>query len=165
MLTVSAVHVALWVLALTLMGAGLIGTVIPGLPGVLLLYAGMWLGAWIDDFTRIGWRTLTLLGVLAALALLADLLASVLGARRAGASRLALLGSVIGGVIGLFFGPLGLLLGPFAGAVVGELAARRPLGDAARVGLATWVGLMVGTLAKVALAVTMLGVFLTGYWW
>ncbi len=103
--------------------------------------------------------------MLAALALIADLLASAFGARRAGASRQAVIGSLIGGLVGLFFGLFGLLLGPFAGALVGEIIARRPIGAATRVGLATWVGLLIGTLAKVALAVTMLGVFLTAYWW
>lgn len=163
--TLTLAHVALWLLASALMIAGLAGTVVPGLPGVLVLYAGMWLGAWIDHFSRVGWRTLVLLGVLAALALIADLLASALGARRAGASRQAVIGSVIGGLVGLFFGLFGLLLGPFAGALVGEIIARRPIGAATRVGLATWVGLLIGTLTKVALAVTMLGVFLTAYWW
>jgi uncharacterized protein YqgC (DUF456 family) len=158
-------RVALWIVAGTLMAAGFIGTIIPGMPGVLVIYAGMWLAAWIDDFARIGWRTLTLLGVLTALAFAADLIASVLGARRVGASRQAIIGSLIGGIVGLFFGPLGLLFGPFAGAVAGELCARRPMADAARVGLATWIGLLIGTMAKIALAVTMLGVFLTSYWW
>jgi len=147
------------------MALGLAGTVLPGLPGILVLYAGMLLGAWIDHFQRVGWPTLLLLGVLTALALGADLVASVLGARRFGASRQALIGSVIGGVIGPFvgFGLLGLLLGPFLGAVCGELLARRPLMTAARVGFGTWLGLIVGTLLKVALSVSMIGVFVTAW--
>jgi uncharacterized protein YqgC (DUF456 family) len=99
------------------------------------------------------------------LALAADLAASVLGAKRVGASRQALIGSVIGGIVGIFFGLIGLLLGPFIGAVAGELMARRSIAGAARVGLATWIGLLVGTMAKIALAVSMLGVFLASYWW
>jgi uncharacterized protein len=123
----------------------------------------MWLAAWSDHFARIGWPTLTVLGVLAALALVADMIASLLGAKRAGASRWALIGSMIGAVAGLLFGLPGLLLGPFAGAVIGELIARRPLAAAARVGLATWVGLLIGTLAKLALTVSMLAVFAVSY--
>jgi uncharacterized protein YqgC (DUF456 family) len=144
---------------------GFIGTILPGMPGVLIIYAGMWLAAWIDDFARIGWVTLTILGILMALALAADLVASLLGAKRVGASPQALFGSVIGGIAGLFFGLIGLLLGPFIGAVAGELMARRSFADATRVGVATWIGLLVGTMAKIALAVSMLGVFLVGYWW
>lgn len=161
----SVTHLALWLGAGALIVAGLIGTVLPGLPGVLVLYAGMWLGAWIDHFARVGWPTLLVLGVLTALALLADLIASVLGAKRVGASRQALIGSVLGGLIGplLGFGLIGLLLGPFVGAVIGELIARRPIEAAARVGFGTWLGLLVGTLVKVALAVSMLGIFVTAY--
>ena len=158
-------HVALWIAAGALIVGGFIGTILPGMPGVLIIYAGMWLAAWIDDFARIGWVTLTILGILTALALVADLAASVLGAKRVGASRQALIGSVIGGIVGIFFGLIGLLLGPFIGAVAGELMARRSIADATRVGLATWIGLLVGTMAKIALAVSMLGVFLTSYWW
>jgi uncharacterized protein len=160
-----ATLIALWAAALALMVGGFIGTILPGMPGVLIIYAGMWLAAWIEDFERIGWVTLSILGVLTALALAADLAASVLGAKRVGASRQALIGSVIGGIVGIFFGLVGLLLGPFIGAVAGELMARRSIADAARVGLATWIGLLVGTMAKIALAVSMLGVFLASYWW
>lgn len=157
--------VALWIAALALIAGGFIGTILPGMPGVMIIYAGMWLAAWIDDFARIGWVTLTILGILTALALAADLVASVLGAKRVGASRQALIGSIVGGIAGIFFGLIGLLLGPFIGAVAGELLARRSIADATRVGLATWLGLLIGTMAKIALAVSMLGVFLTSYWW
>jgi uncharacterized protein YqgC (DUF456 family) len=156
-------HLVLWICALALIIGGFLITIVPGLPGVLVIYAGMWLAAWSDHFARIGWPTLTVLGVLAALALVADMIASLLGAKRAGASRWALIGSMIGAVAGLLFGLPGLLLGPFAGAVIGELIARRPLAAAARVGLATWTGLLIGTLAKLALAVSMLAVFAVSY--
>lgn len=159
------IHVLLWLIAGALVLAGLAGTILPGLPGVLLIYAGMLLGAWIDHFQRIGWPTLTLLGVLTGLALLADLVASALGARRLSASRQAVIGSVLGGLLGPFtgLGLIGLVLGPFIGAVLGELLARRPLLTAARVGFGTWLGLLIGTLAKLALAVSMLGIFAAGY--
>jgi uncharacterized protein YqgC (DUF456 family) len=130
---------------------------------VLLIYGGMWLAAWIDGFTRIGWPTLTVLGVLAALAFAADLLASLVGAKRVGASRQALIGALIGAIAGMSLGLLGLIFGPFAGAVIGELIARRPIAAAARVGFGTWLGLVLGTLARIALAVSMLGVFVVAY--
>jgi uncharacterized protein YqgC (DUF456 family) len=160
----NATHVALWIGTIALIALGFIGTIVPGLPGVLLIYGGMWLAAWIDNFARIGWPTLTILGALTALALLADLIAGVMGAKRVGASRLALIGSVIGGLAGIPFGLLGLLGGPFVGAVAGELLARRPFGAAARVGVGTWLGLVLGALIKIALAVSMLAVFVLGYW-
>jgi len=155
--------IALWALAIALMILGFVGTVAPGLPGILLIYAGMILAAWIEHFSRIGWPTLTILGVLTLLSFVADVAASVLGARRVGASRLALIGSVVGAFVGLPFGLVGLIFGPFVGAVLGEYLTQRKLHAAARVGVGTFVGLMIGTLAKIALAVTMLGVFAISY--
>lgn len=152
-----------WVLAIALIIIGVIGTFLPAIPGVAAVFGGMLLAAWIDDFQRIGWVTLTILGVLTALSFAADILAGLLGAQRVGASRLALIGSAIGALIGLFFGLAGIILGPFIGAVVGELMAQRKLGAATRVGIGTWIGLAVGALAKIALVFAMLAVFITAY--
>jgi uncharacterized protein YqgC (DUF456 family) len=160
---VNTKDVLLWVLAIVLVILGLVGTIAPCLPGVLLIFGGMLLAAWIDDFTRVGWPTLTLLGVLMVLTFAADILSSVLGARRVGASREALYGSVIGGLLGIPLGLPGLIAGPFVGAVIGELVAQRGVRVAARVGFGTWIGLLLGTLAKIALAVAMLGVFVAGF--
>jgi uncharacterized protein YqgC (DUF456 family) len=150
--------VALWALALGLIILGFIGTVAPGLPGILLIYAGMLLGAWTDHFVRVGWLPLTVLGILTILSFVADLLAAMLGAQRVGASRLAIFGSVVGAFAGIPFGLPGLILGPFVGAVIGEYVYRQKLHQAARVGVGTFVGLVVGTLAKLALAIAMLAV-------
>jgi uncharacterized protein YqgC (DUF456 family) len=152
-----------WILAIALIVIGVVGTFLPAIPGVAAVFGGMLLAAWIDDFQRIGWLTITILGVLTALSFVADILAGLLGAKRVGASRLALLGSAIGAVVGLFFGLVGIVIGPFIGAVAGELMAQRGVGDAARVGFATWVGLAVGALAKIALVFAMLAVFITAY--
>jgi uncharacterized protein len=152
-----------WVLAIALIIIGVVGTFLPAIPGVAAVFGGMLLAAWIDDFQRIGWLTIIILGVLTALSFVADIFAGLLGAKRVGASRLALLGAAIGAVAGLFFGLIGIVIGPFIGAVVGELLAQRKLGVAARVGLGTWVGLAVGALAKIALVFAMLAVFITAY--
>jgi uncharacterized protein YqgC (DUF456 family) len=150
---------ALWILAITLMLVGLAGIVLPALPGVPLLFAGMVVAAAIDDFQRIGWITLSILGALTVIAFVVDLLAGALGAKRVGASGRAVWGAAIGTIVGLFFGIAGLLLGPFVGAVVGELSAHGRLDQAGRVGVATWVGLILGTVVKLALACSMLGIF------
>ena len=155
----------LWVLVAVLVLIGLAGTLLPALPGVPLIFLGLLLAAWLDNFQRIGWPTLTTLGVLTALAVGVDLLATILGARRVGASKLALLGAMFGSVVGLFFGLIGIFIFPFVGAVVGELIARREMGQAAKVGVATWLGLLFGALAKLALALTMIGVFALAYFW
>ncbi len=154
---------ALWALAGALVLVGLAGTMLPALPGAPFVFMGLLIAAWIENFQRIGWPTLTILAVLTAIAIAVDLVASLLGAKRVGASRLALLGAAIGGVAGLFFGLVGIFVFPFAGAVVGELIARKEMGQAAKVGVATWLGLVFGALAKLALALTMLGVFVIAY--
>ena len=152
-----------WVLAIALMAIGTVGTVLPALPGAVFVFAGMLLAAWIDDFQRVGWITLTVLGVLTALTFVFDIVGMLIGAKRVGASRLALVGAAVGTVVGLFFGFVGILIAPFIGAVVGELISRRQLGPAARVGIGTWIGLAVGTLAKIALVFAMLAIFVTSY--
>ena len=138
---------------------GVVGAVLPGLPGVPLVYAGLLVAAWADDFQRVGWVVLLLLGVLTALSFVIDLLAVTLGAKRVGATRLAVIGAAIGTFAGIVFGLPGLVLGPFVGAVIGELLSHGRAGQAGRAGFATWIGLLFGTLAKLALVFTMLGVF------
>lgn len=149
----------LWILAVALIIAGLAGTILPALPGTALVLAGIVLGAWIDDFTRVGAGTLAVVGALAVLAWVLDYVAGLLGAQKAGASRQALVGAALGTVAGLFMGLVGVLFMPLVGAAIGEYLARRDHGHALRVGVSTWVGIMVGMLAKVAIAFVMIGVF------
>lgn len=151
----------LWyVAAAVLILVGLAGTILPALPGVPLVFAGMWLAAWVSDYSEIGIWTVVLLGALAGLAVLLDFVAGLLGARRIAASGAALWGATIGTVVGLFFGLPGLLLGPFVGALIGELRSGGTIQRSTHVGIATWIGLLFGTLAKIALSFTMLGIFL-----
>ncbi len=156
-------QILLWILAGALVLIGLAGTILPALPGVPFVFGGLLVAAWLGDFQRIGWPTLTILAVLTAMAITVDLLASMLGARKVGASKLALVGATIGSIAGIFFGVVGIFIFPFIGAIIGELIARRELGQAAKAGLATWLGLLFGALAKLALALTMLGVFVIAY--
>jgi uncharacterized protein YqgC (DUF456 family) len=152
--------VLLWILAVLLVALGLAGLVLPVLPGALLLFAGLTVAAWAEDFAYVGGGTIIVLAVLAALSFLADFLAGALGAKRFGASPRAVTGAVIGGLVGLFFGLPGVLLGPFLGAVIGQLSVRRDLGTAGRAGIGATVGLVIGAAAKVALGLAMIGVFL-----
>jgi uncharacterized protein YqgC (DUF456 family) len=154
-----AMTVLLWVLSVLLIVVGLAGAVLPALPGTVLVLAGIVLGAWIDDFARVGTTTLAVIAVLAVLSWVLDYVAGLLGARRAGASREALIGAALGTVAGIFTGLVGVLFLPFVGAVAGEYLARRDHGGAVRVGAATWIGIMVGMLAKVVLGFMMVGLF------
>ena len=142
---------------------GIAGLVLPVLPGILLVFAGLFVAAWADGFARVGPLGLTIIGVLALLSLGVDFLASLLGAKRLGASRLALAGAAIGAVAGIFFGIVGVFIGPFVGAVAGEYLARGRLVQAGKVGLGTWIGLILGAIAKVVIAFLMIGTFLAFY--
>jgi uncharacterized protein len=153
------VVILLWLAVVALVAVGLAGAILPALPGVPLVFVGLWLGAWIDGYARVGTGTLIVLGVLTALALLIDFVASALGAKRVGASPQAVWGAVLGSLIGLFFGLPGIVLGPFAGAVAGELSARRSLQQATQVGVATWLGLLFGAITKLAVSLAMVGIF------
>lgn len=153
----------LWLLAALLVLVGLAGTLLPFLPGIPLMLIGMLIAAWADDFTRIGWVTLVILALLAAFSFVIELVAASLGARRMGASREAVAGAALGTALGFFLGLPGLILGPFIGALAGELLARRDPARAVKVGIGAWLGFIVGTIAKLAVAFMMLGVFLAAW--
>ncbi|GHE33861.1 DUF456 domain-containing protein [Vulcaniibacterium thermophilum] len=149
-----------YVIAALLVLVGIAGVILPALPGLPLVFAGMLVAAWADGFDKVGPLMLTVLGLLTLLSLGIDVLAASVGAKRVGASRLALAGAVIGTFVGLFVGgPVGLFAGPFVGALAGELIHVRKLGPATKVGLATWLGIVVGTVLKLGLAFAMLALF------
>ena len=155
---------AYYVIAGGLIVLGLAGVVLPALPGLPLVFIGMLLAAWAGGFAKIGVATLVVLGILTLLSMAVDFWAAALGAKRVGASRLALVGALLGTFAGLFLGPVGLFLGPFVGALAGELAHgrrldRTGLGQATRVGIGTWMGMVLGIALKLMLAFAMLGLF------
>jgi uncharacterized protein YqgC (DUF456 family) len=149
----------LWVLAVAMIVIGVVGTVLPALPGAVFVFGGIALAAWIGDFTRISGWTVAVAGVLTVLAFAADYVSALLGAKKAGASRLAILGAALGTFAGIFTGFVGLLFMPLVGAAIGEYIADRNLERAGKVGVATWIGLLLGTAVKVALVFTMVGLF------
>lgn len=151
--------IALYVLAALLIAGGLAGAVLPTLPGIPMLFGGIWLVAAVDDYRHLGLWWLLIIGALGCLGIVVDFLASTLGAKRVGASRLALWGAGLGTLIGMFFGIHGLLFGPFLGALGGELASGTSVLRSAHVGVGTWLGLLFGTLIKLVLSFVMLGLF------
>lgn len=148
-----------YVLAAVLIVIGFVGTIVPILPGVPIVFGGMWLAAWADAYAHVGKFTLIVLGILTVLALALDFVAGMHGAKRVGASRYAVIGALLGTIVGIFFGLPGLLLGPFLGAVLGELVAGGGLRKATGVGIGAWLGFVVGTAAKLAICFAMLGIF------
>lgn len=150
----------LWILVAVLVAVGVAGTVLPALPGAILVFAGVLLAAWIDDFTRISGWTVGLVGVLTLLVFATDWVAAALGAKKVGASKQALVGATIGTIAGIFTGLWGLIFMPLVGAAVGELVARPDLRHASKVGFATWLGMAIGTVVKVAIVLAMVGILL-----
>jgi uncharacterized protein len=155
--------VLLWVLAVVVVLVGIAGTILPALPGTPLVLLGLVLAAWADGFQKVGWFPLTVIGGLTVLSLVVDFAATSLGAKRVGASWLAVAGATVGTIVGLFFGLPGLILGPFVGAVLGEYLARRNRDQALKAGFGTWVGILLGTAGKLALVFMMVGVFVFFY--
>ena len=153
----------LWLIAATLVLAGLVGVVVPVLPGAVLVYLGLLLGAWIDGFERVGPLTIVILTLATGLVYAIDLAAGSFGARHLGASKRAVWGAALGTLVGLFFGIPGILIGPFVGAVAGEYTAHRELARAGKAGAGTWLGLALGAAAKVALVFGMLALFTISY--
>ncbi len=152
-------HFLAWAAVVALIVAGIAGTVVPVIPGAILVFAGITLAAWIDGFTRIPAWALVVFAALTLLAWMVDYVAAAMGARRAGASRLAVRGAAIGTVAGIFGGLVGLVFMPLVGAALGEYIAQRDLRRAGHVGIATWIGLLVGTAAKIAIVFAMVGLF------
>lgn len=158
--------IVLWVLAAVLVAVGIVGTVLPALPGPILVLAGLIVGAWADGFSKVGFFVLLVLAAMTALAHVIDLYTTAKGAEKFGASRRA----AIGAALGLFFGGLllqipGLLIGPFLGAVIGEYTVQRKLMPAGKAGFGAWLGLITGIALKLGLVFGMIAVFLAAYFW
>lgn len=151
--------IALWVIAVLLIVVGIAGTVLPALPGIAFVFGGILLAAWIDDFTRVSGVTVGIVAALAVIGFLVDYVAAALSAKRAGASRQGLIGAALGTVAGVFTGFIGLIFLPLAGAAIGEYLAHRDALKAGQVGVATWIGLLLGAVAKVTIVFVMIGAF------
>jgi uncharacterized protein YqgC (DUF456 family) len=141
---------------------GLIGSVLPFLPGTLLIWVGAFIYAWATDFDTVGTAQLLILAFLTALAYGVDYVAGALGVKKIGGSRWAMLGATLGAVVGVFFGPLGLILGPIIGAVTAELARSQEIQASLQSGVGSALGMLAGAVARFSLAVIMVGLFL---WW
>ena len=154
----------LWVVCVLGVGIGFAGAVLPAIPGPPLVFLGLLAGAAADDFERVGWGTLAVLFLLTCLTFGIDLAATALGAQRVGASKLAIAGALVGSLVGLAFGLPGLMLGPFVGAIAGEWVARRDLRQAGKVGFATWLGMLLAAVAKLAIVLLMVAIFALAWW-
>jgi uncharacterized protein YqgC (DUF456 family) len=155
----------LWLAAFLLMLLGFAGLLLPMLPGVPLLFGGFLLAAWIDDFYRVGTVAMVIIGVLALLAWIIDIVASLMTTKSVGASRQAMIGTIVGALVGMLAGVPGLILGTVAGAIIGEMMASRNAAHATRVGVAAGLGFALALAAKLVFALLMVGVFVYAYFY
>jgi hypothetical protein len=155
--------VLLWVIGVVLVIIGLVGTVLPALPGAMLIVAGLVVAAWADGFTKVGGWTLGVIAAIGAASYLVDVAAVALGAKKFGASPRAMVGAGLGTLLGLFLGLPGIIIGPFIGAVIGELTVHRDVAKVGKAGLAAWIGFLIGMAVKVGIAFLMIAIFLSAF--
>ncbi|GAA0917297.1 DUF456 family protein [Rothia nasimurium] len=150
-------EIALYLLSAALVVGGVAGAILPVLPGIPMIFGGIWLAAAVDEYRHLGWGWIVAIAIVAAVGIALDFVSASLGAKKIGASPRALWGAGAGTVVGMFFGIPGLLLGPFVGAMVGELWSGQSILRSAHVGVSTWIGMLLGIVAKVVISFLMIG--------
>ncbi|HSF19151.1 MAG TPA: DUF456 domain-containing protein [Vicinamibacteria bacterium] len=154
----TAIHILVGVLFVL----GIAGSVLPFLPGTILIWIGALVYAIATDFETLGPGGLIVLGAITGLGYVLDYVAGAVGVERLGGSRWAMLGAIAGAIVGIFFGLPGLLLGPVAGAVLFELWRSRDVTASLKSGMGSVLGVLLGTAAKFTIALIMVGLF---FWW
>src|ERR1700687_2107577 len=158
-------EILLNVAAAALISLGLAGAIVPAVPGIPLIFGGIWWIAGVDHYHHLGLWWLIGIAAVGAIGLTIDLLAGALGVKRVGASKQAVAGALVGTLIGLFLGLPGLLLGSFVGAVLGELTAGSSVLRSTNVGVSACLGLIFGTIIKLVSSVMMVALFGAAWWW
>jgi uncharacterized protein YqgC (DUF456 family) len=147
------------VFALALMLVGMVGSILPGIPSTPLVFIGALAHKLYFGPSGAAWWVVTVLGILTVLSLVVDYAASMYGAKRLGATWRGAVGAIVGGLIGLFFSVPGILLGPFIGASLFEMAGGREWKEATKAGVGATLGLLAGALGKLACCVAMVFLF------
>ena len=137
----------LLIIAFRFMLIGIIGCIVPGLPGTPIAYVGMWIAQATErvDFT---WQTLLIWGIVTIVVSVLDYVIPAWGTKRYGGTRWGVWGSTIGVFVGLFFGAAGVILGPLVGAIIGELMSGQEFSRALKAGWGSFVGIFFGTIIK-----------------
>ena len=155
--------IVLLIIAGVLMIIGIIGCIIPGVPGVPVSYVGMWI-AQATDRVDFSWYTLLIWGLVTIAVTIMDYVIPAWGAKKYGGSSYGMWGSTIGVFVGLFFGPLGVLLAPLIGAIIGELINDKDFKSAVKAGWGSFLGLFFGTILKLICSVWMTVLLVLGVW-
>ena len=139
--------VALLILAFLFMLIGIIGCIVPGLPGTPIAYAGLWIAQASDRIDFSG-QFLLVWGIVVVIISVLDYIVPAWGTKHYGGSRWGVWGSTLGVIIGLFFGAVGVILGPLVGAILGELISGKQLNQALKAGWGSFIGILFGTILK-----------------
>ncbi len=150
-------------LGLLLLTVGLLGTIHPAIPGLPLMFAGVWALAHQSDYAIIGSTSLWVIGIMTVFGMAMDFVASLIGAKATGASKKALWGAFIGGVVGIFFGIIGMIFGPLIGAAIGEFIDKQSLLTAGKVGIGTFIGFIIGVMAKIGCGLAIVAIVCGNY--
>ena len=137
----------LLIIAALLILVGIIGCIVPGLPGVPLAYAGLWI-AQATERIDFSWQMLLVWGIVTIVVSILDYVVPAWGTKQFGGTKYGVWGSTIGVFAGMFFGALGVIIGPLVGAVLGELIGGKEVTEALRAGWGSFIGLLFGTILK-----------------
>ena len=155
--------VFLLIIAFLCMLIGIIGCIIPGLPGTPIAYAGLWI-ALATDRVEFSWQMLLIWGIVTIVVSVLDYVVPAWGTKRYGGTKWGVWGSTIGVFVGLFFGAVGVILGPLVGAIIGELISGKEAKEALRAGWGSFVGLLFGTILKLICCGLMLTALIQAVW-
>lgn len=140
-------EIFLIVVAFLFMLIGIIGCIVPGLPGTPIAYAGLWI-AQATERVDFSWQFLLVWGIVMIAVSALDYIVPAWGTKHYGGTRYGVWGSTIGVFVGLFFGATGVILGPLVGAVLGEMLSGKALSEALKAGWGSFVGILFGTVIK-----------------
>ena len=156
-------EIFLLIIAFLCMLVGIIGCIVPGLPGVPIAYAGLWI-AQITDRVDFSWQTLLIWGIVTVIATVLDYVIPAWGTKQFGGTKYGVWGSIIGVFVGLFFGALGVILGPLVGAILGELIGGKEVAEALKAGWGSFIGLLFGTILKLICCGLMTSALIQAIW-
>jgi len=149
-----------WLILIVVFAVGLIGAVVPVLPGTtIILAAAIIHRIMLGPEKSVSWRVIVILILLTLLSYAIDIVSGYFGAKYFGATRWGTFGAVLGALVGLFFGIIGLFVGPVIGAVVGEFIAGKRMIDAGRAGWGSLLGNLGGMIGKLMIALAMILIF------
>jgi len=129
------------------------------LPGTPLVFAGIYIYAWLTGFTIISRNLIIIFLILTVVSVVIEYISSSIGSKKFGASKLGFLGAFVGAIIGVFFVPWGLILGPLCGALIGELIVGKKIKEAFRAGGGAVLGFFGGTFLKIVASFVMIALF------